>query len=169
MRILRSYLGVPDIPDVHHAKVNGSCQWIHTRDDFRDWRDCTTDFLAKGDSDIKGRNDISVFWVHANPGTGKTILASHVVSHLRKSQLECASYFFNIGDKASRSLGPFLRSIAYQMAMSNSAIRNRLSQLCQEGSTFDLDDSWTIWVKLFRKGIFQECCPTMTVTHPETD
>lgn len=158
MRVLRSYLGVSDSPDEHHPKLSGSCQWIDTRDDFRNWRDCVADFLAKDDNETRGKNDLSIFWVHANPGTGKTILASHVISHLQEFQLECAFYHFHAGDKASLSLGPFLRSIAYQMAISNSAIRNKLTQLCQEGSTFDMDDSWTIWTKLFRKGIFQECC-----------
>jgi hypothetical protein len=50
-----------------------------------------------------------------------------------------------------------LRSIAYQMAMSNAAVREKLARLCQDGSTFDMDDALTIWTKIFKKGIFQVC------------
>jgi hypothetical protein len=102
-----------------------------------------------------GAKDLSIYWVHANPGTGKTVLASHVVSLLQECRLECAYYFFHAGDKDSRSLGTFLRSIAFQMAMSNTVVRETLFKLRQEGSNFDMDDSRTIWTKIFRKAIFQ--------------
>lgn len=154
LKSLKSYLGISDKPDEHHQKVDGSCQWIDARDDFQDWRDCAEDFLAHEDVETESSRNLSVFWVYSNPGTGKTVLASHVISQLQQFQLECASYYFHIGDKTSRSLGAFLRSIAYQMATSNAAIRTRLFMLYQEGSTFDMDDSRTIWTKVFKKGIF---------------
>lgn len=159
MRVLRTYLGVSDSPDEHHPKVSGSCQWIDARDDFQDWRDCPGDLLAKNDTETGNKNNLSVFWAYANPGPGKTVLASHVISQLQDLPQQCAFYYFHVGDKSSRSLGPFLRSIAYQLAMSNSAIRDKLFQSYQEGSTVDTDDSWTVWKKLFRKGIFQERYP----------
>jgi Cdc6-like AAA superfamily ATPase len=152
LRALRSYLGVSDRPDEYHQKVDGSCQWIDARDDFQDWRDCAEDFLAKEGTELGGKN-MSIYWVHANPGTGKTVLASHVISQLQEFQLECAYYYFHVGNKASQSLGDLLRSISYQMAMSNAAIREKLFKLRQEGSTFDMDDSRTIWMKIFKKGI----------------
>lgn len=154
MKALTSYLGVSDRPDEHHEVVKGSCRWIDARDDFQDWRDCAQGFLAEEFVE-PGNKNLSIFWVHANPGTGKTALASHVISQLQSFQLECAYYYFHVGDKASRSLGTLLRSISYQMAMSNSAIREKLFKLRQEGSSFDMDDSRTIWTKVFKKGILQ--------------
>ena len=97
----------------------------------------------------------SIYWVSANPGTGKTFLAAHVVDELGQYQLERAYYFFHVGNKASQSLSNFLRSIAYQMAISNAFIRDKLFELCREGSTFDKDDAATVWTKIFKKGIFQ--------------
>jgi hypothetical protein len=45
--------------------------------------------------------------------------------------------------------------MAYQMAVSNAAIREKLAKLVQDGSTLDIDDSRIVWTKLFKKGIFQ--------------
>ncbi|KAK1764024.1 hypothetical protein QBC33DRAFT_548570 [Phialemonium atrogriseum] len=154
MTTLRSFLGVPASPDEHHQGVEGSCRWIEARDDFQDWRDCAEEVVAEALAETGGKN-LSIFWVHANPGTGKTVLTSHVISHLREFQLECAYHYFHVGDKASQSLGPFLRSMCYQMAMSNPVIRENLLKLCYEGASFDLDDFWAIWTKVFRKGILQ--------------
>lgn len=115
-------------------------------------------FLSPEDTtEITGEN-LSIYWIRANPGTGKTVLASHVISQLQELQLECAYHYFHVGDEVSRSLGSLLRSISHQMAISNSAIRDKLFQLQQEGSTFDMDDSWTIWAKIFRKGVLQVRC-----------
>lgn len=155
MKILRSFLGISEYQDENYSRVKGSCQWIDSRDDFQDWRDPAGELVHDGVA-LPGGNP-SFFWVYANPGTGKTFLAAHVVDELHQFQLECASYFFHIGNKSSRSLGNFLRSIAYQMAMSNAFIRDKLMGLCQEESTFDKDDAATIWIKLFKRGIFQVC------------
>lgn len=145
-------------PDEHYPKVDGSCQWLDDRDDFQEWRDGVSDTMSGQPSEPQTKNP-SIIWVHANPGTGKTVLASHVISELQQFQVECAYYYFHTGSKTARTLADFLRSIAYQMAMSNSAIREKLVSLCLEGVTFDLDDDLTIWTKLFRKCILQVSQP----------
>ena len=155
MTALRSFLGMNDHQGEHYPRVEGSCQWIDSRDDFQDWKDPAGQ-LVHDKLLVSGKN-LSLYWVCANPGTGKTFLASHVADELRQFQLECASYFFHVGNKSSRSISNFLRSMAYQMAMSNAFIRDKLVELCKEDATFDKDDAATIWTKLFRKGIFQVC------------
>lgn len=154
MRMLKSLLAISDRPDEQHQKVDGSCQWIDHRDDFQDWRDNTNDVVPTMGSEPVGHNPL-IIWVHANPGTGKTVLAAHVIAELQEFQVECAYYYFHVGNKTSRSLGDLLRSIAYQMAMSNAGIREKLAELWQEGLAFDLDDDRTIWNKVFKRGIFQ--------------
>ena len=153
MKLLQSFLAISDRSDEHYPRVKGSCQWIDKRDDFQDWRDPAGDFTHN--DPVAPEKNPSIFWVSANPGTGKTYLAAHVVDELDQFQLECAHYFFHVGNKSSQSLGNFLRSIAYQMAMSNAFIREKLIGLCEEGSTFDKDDGATIWTKIFKRGIFQ--------------
>ncbi|KAI0132592.1 NACHT and WD domain protein [Xylariales sp. AK1849] len=153
MKALQTFLGISEQPEDQCPRVEGSCQWIDARDDFQEWRDPAGE-LIHDEIAVPGKNP-SIFWVYANPGTGKTFLAAHIVDELRQFKLECACYFFHIGNKSSRSLGDFLRSIAHQMAMSNASVRKKLVELCQEGSAFDKDDAATIWNKIFRKGIFQ--------------
>jgi Cdc6-like AAA superfamily ATPase len=152
MNILSSYLGIVQAPNENYPKAVGSCQWIETRHDFQDWRDSARDFPSDGDS-VATFKRLSMFWAYANPGTGKTTLASHVISHLRESQLECAYYHFHAGEALSRSLSHCLRSICYQIASSNNAIRETLFNLFHDDSTFDMEDSWSVWSKAFKKGI----------------
>jgi chromosomal replication initiation ATPase DnaA len=154
MRILSSFLGVSDPPDEQHQKVDGSCQWIDNHLDFQCWRGSNNNVLTKHGAE-PASNSPFILWVHANPGTGKTFLAAQVTAELQEAQVECAYYYFHAGDKTSQSLGDFLRSIAYQMAMSNADIREKLAKLWQEKLTFDLDDDQTIWNKVFKRGIFK--------------
>ncbi|KAJ4164282.1 hypothetical protein LMH87_005960 [Akanthomyces muscarius] len=156
MKTLKPYLGISDVPDEHHDTVEGSCEWIESRDDFQDWQHVDSPSQKFANEEIgPGPKDISIFWVHASPGSGKTYLASYVQSQLESTRLQCAYYYFHVGKKTSRSLAPFLRSIAYQMATTSTLVRDKLYKLYQDGSIFDMDDAWTIWTKVFKKGILQ--------------
>lgn len=146
LRILRAFLGILGQPNDFYDKAEGSCEWINHRDDFEHWRNSPD--ISAGD----GGRAPAFYWVSANPGTGKTTLAAHVISHLQERKLECAYYYFQ---KDARTIGGFLRSIAYQMARSNATAREMLFQAYQDGTTFDQDDARTIWAKLFRGCFFE--------------
>ncbi|SPO04700.1 uncharacterized protein DNG_07385 [Cephalotrichum gorgonifer] len=155
MDLLIAYLGISDRPEEDYPKVEGSCQWIDGREEFEEWRDSANSLpYDHFDDGVTADNNISILWVRADPGTGKTHLASYVISELQDFQLECAYYYFHDGNKTSGTLGGLLRSLAYQMSVSNAAIRERILELCREGSTFDKDDPRSIWNKVFKKGIF---------------
>lgn len=154
--MLKAFLGIWDQPDEHYPKVDGSCEWIDSREDFQDWRDPADDLLATGEVNSEDRMP-SLYWIHANPGTGKTFLAAHVAAELREFKLNCSYHFFHVGNIASQSLGYFLRSMAYQMSVSNSLIREKLVAMVEEGMSFDPDDYRTIWTKVFKRSIFQVC------------
>lgn len=153
MARLKTYLGISDDMNDVFDRAQGSCEWIDSRDDYLEWRDSTEVLLSDVDEPSSPENDISIYWVLANPGTGKTFLASHVADELAQFQLQCASYFFHDGDKSSNS-AHLLRSVACQMANSNAAVRQRLLELYDEGLTFDRDDASAVWAKVFKKGIF---------------
>ncbi len=157
--MLQSFLSIWDQPDEHYPKVDGSCRWIDARDDFQEWRDSAQEVLPIGENKIEGKNP-TFYWVHANPGTGKTFLAAHVVSELQEFKLDCSYYFFHVGNKFAGSLANFLRSMAHQMAISNPLIREKLITLVQEGISLDIDDPRSIWMKIFKRGIFQVCQPS---------
>ncbi|ORY60895.1 NACHT and WD domain protein [Pseudomassariella vexata] len=149
LRVLQTFLGVSGIPDEQYEKLEGSCRWIEDRDDFKEWRDSPDSF-----DDDQVQSPL-IYWVNANPGAGKTVLAGHVVSQLKEFRMQHASYYFHFGKKASQSLAGMLRSIAYQMASGNAAIRDALLKINDEGSSFDQDDARAIWSKIFRAGLFQ--------------
>ena len=151
LRTLQKFLGIFAAPDEYHEKLEGSCEWLDERGDFREWRDAPDDVNTGYNTTYSP----SLYWINANPGAGKTVLASHVVLQLREFRLQRAFYHFHVGNKASQSLPYFLRSVAYQMAASNVAICDEVVKLYREGSTFDPDDARAIWSKVFRAGILQ--------------
>ncbi|KAI1196726.1 NACHT and WD domain protein [Nemania serpens] len=91
LRGLQTSLGILAPPDDNHDILEGSCQWIADRDDFRGWRDAEADT----DSTKNHQHTPSVYWVTAHPGAGKTFLAAHVVSHLAELNLSPAFYHFD--------------------------------------------------------------------------
>ncbi|RYP78328.1 hypothetical protein DL769_003206 [Monosporascus sp. CRB-8-3] len=132
------------------AILAGSCQWIDEREDFKEWRD------ALSESDAARKNHAPwIYWVNANPGAGKTVLATYLQSQFEEFRLQYAFYHFHVGKKTSQSLAAFLRSVAFQMAISNAAVREAVAILFSDDSTFDQDDARTIWSKVFKSVIFQ--------------
>lgn len=155
MAAIKAYLGVSEPPIERRDIIPGSCQWIQAREDFRQWQSSGNEPEAYGGT-ASGENCISLFWVYAGPGTGKSFLASYVQSHIEAvKSLSPAYYYFSLGRHGSQSLAPFLRSMAYQMAMKRADIRGKLYDILQDGSALDIDDSRTVWVKLFKKCILQ--------------
>ncbi|CAH0027950.1 unnamed protein product [Clonostachys rhizophaga] len=150
---LMAYLSLPERLDERYHAVEGSCQWIDEFDEFKEWKD--VDATTLGPHTESSRYTPAFLWVHANPGTGKTVLAAHVVKQLQELDFECASHYFHLGGRASQSLAYFLRSIVFQMAAQNTVICEKLLNLCDETSLPDLDDGRSIWSKLFSRGIFQ--------------
>lgn len=155
MSLLKSFLRISDGPEESYQRAEGSCSWIDAREDFQEWRDSTGPVvLPTSIEDTAHNKSISIFWVYANPGTGKTFLASHVADELAQFQLECASCFCQVGNESSH-LGHLLRSLAYQMASSNASVREKLMELYHEGTSLDFDNAGTLWNKIFKKGVFQ--------------
>ncbi|RYP42779.1 hypothetical protein DL768_010231 [Monosporascus sp. mg162] len=144
---LKKYLEVSDILDddllrVCEARIPGSCQWISTKASYVKWRD--------GDSG----NDRTL-WVKGKPATGKSVLAGYVIDHLRKSGQACSYFFFKHGDKSKSSLGRCLRSLAFQMASSNTEAGDAILEMQADGIRLDRVDDRTLWRILFLSGIFQ--------------
>ena len=152
LQTLKSYLEISSPPDDSWEKAEGSCTWIHNREDFNTWKD------APNNIDDPANPAPTLHWIHAGPGSGKTVLASHVVSHLKDRRFECAYYHFRFRNKNAQTLGGFLRSLAFQMARSNAAVRERLILSYRDGLTFDHDDTRTIWARMFKRVIFQVRC-----------
>lgn len=97
----------------------------------------------------------SILWLSGNPTSGKSVLASHVISHLERHNLDCSYFFYKHSIAAKSSVADCLRSIAYQMALSSMQVRKKLLLLEASGATLEKNDDRAIWRKLFLGGIFQ--------------
>ncbi|RKK89759.1 hypothetical protein BFJ68_g16634 [Fusarium oxysporum] len=141
MQQIESYLAMParpdeDLNDVEEARIDGSCEWFAERDTFQRWID-----PASGDPS-------SVYWVSANPATGKSVLSGYVVNALTNLSLDCSYYFFRHGDKDKSTMSGYLRSLLYQMAFRSADVRQQLMSMVEKAVRFNKDDHKAIWRKL---------------------
>lgn len=89
-----------DLRDQVERHQEGTCQWLLDDQRFKDW--CQS-------------QENAVLWYHANPGSGKTVLAAAVIEHLR-TQGQNVAYFFYSFNSPSRKQGiSGLRCLALQL------------------------------------------------------
>jgi WD40 repeat protein/pimeloyl-ACP methyl ester carboxylesterase len=147
MHTLEAYLNISEAPEVELSdqedlKTPGSCRWIEEIRTFQTWRD-NIDSL------------VQIYWLSAKPATGKSVCAAHVVSHLRDRRLDVSYYFFKFGNKTKQVLSGLFRSLAYQMALIHTDVRETFCSMQAQHNEFDKDDEGTIWRKLFVNGMLK--------------
>lgn len=138
-------MGVHQTPEdqyLHHSdlKIHGTCDWLLEKQSFQDWRDADSS---------------SVYWLSANPASGKSVLSAHVIKHLEDTNLTCSYFFFTRDSKVDSKLSHCLRSTAYQMALSNVYVRDALLAMIDAGSQLAKGDFRAIWRKVFVGVIFR--------------
>ncbi|KAK4691880.1 protein SERAC1, partial [Lecanoromycetidae sp. Uapishka_2] len=89
------------------------------------------------------------------PAAGKTVLVGYTIRKLQKAKADCSYFFFKHGDQSKSRLSACLRSLAFQMARTNTEVRETLLEMQRDGIKLDNDNERTIWRKLFLDGIFQ--------------
>ncbi|KAI3321546.1 hypothetical protein HD806DRAFT_502839 [Xylariaceae sp. AK1471] len=83
--------------DLRHKDT---CTWIFQDQRFLDWRD--------------SRNN-AVLWYNAQPGSGKSVLASSVIDYLTKAEKKVAYFFYSFSKSSSRHVASGLRILALQL------------------------------------------------------
>lgn len=147
LRRLQKFLGISDRPEddlrnLDDARMAGTCTWFSLKAGFERWK---TDWLSAP----------SVLWLSGYPGSGKSVVASHVVDHLERNELDCSYFFFKHGIATKSSLGDCLRSLAFQMALYSENIRRKLLVLEADNMTYEKDNERAIWRSLFLNGVLQ--------------
>lgn len=142
---LRSFLGVGDTLEDDLAlqselKMPDSCEWLTNKACFACWK--------AGDAP-------SILWLTGRPATGKSILSSHVIDHLKPLRVCCSYFFFKHSTTNKSTLSDCFRSLAFQMATQDHLVKEKLMQLEHEGIAWDKTDDATIWAKLFVDRIFK--------------
>ncbi|CZT03944.1 related to NACHT and WD domain protein [Rhynchosporium graminicola] len=147
LKDLERFLGVldefdNDLATAQEARLSGTCEWFSRKNAFLDWKN----FAQPAPT---------VLWIGAKPAAGKSVLAGYACDYLQKENGNCSSFFFKHGDDTKSRLSACLRSLAYQMACSDSLVRQKLIEMQRDDIKFDRENERTIWSKLFVSGIFK--------------
>ncbi|KAI0199807.1 hypothetical protein F4808DRAFT_471256 [Astrocystis sublimbata] len=144
---LSKFLGVNGAPEddlinSQTRKLPGSCQWLVEKDSFQQWRDA----LA-----------FKFFWLRGRPGAGKTVLASHIVSHIRASGLDCCYFFFSYGHEGKGNVNDLLRSMAWQMAVLHPEGFEAIAQAANSWKEDPIDkiDHIPVWRRVFSDSLLK--------------
>ncbi|EEP82371.1 predicted protein [Uncinocarpus reesii 1704] len=145
-----------ELAKITENKTEGSCEWLINRTTFRDW------FAISDAGDHNRSSEMSnslmtpkLFWLSGKPGTGKTIVSGHVAQYIKSKKLGCSVYFFKRGNRTKSSVCHLLRSFAFQMACSDSNIRQLLLRMASDGEDFDSNDPNSIWRALYLSRILR--------------
>jgi hypothetical protein len=141
MKALSRYLGLVESPtaDLANAvqhQVDGSCTWLTDSPLFLDWQEGL---------DRTPR----CYLLSGEPASGKSTIAGHVVKYLEECACDCSYFFFQDDNTGKSTVAELLCSMAWQMALSNTTIREKLLIICEEGVPIDKSDERSIWRTLF--------------------
>lgn len=147
MNLLSHYLGIEDRSEsdlvyVLDKRIEGSCQWLTAKEDFQQWHE--------GPSSTN-----TVYWLQGELGTGKSVIAGHVLEYLRSSNSECSYFSFKHGDSAKSTAAMALCYLAWQMAYINMTIRTELLSMQADEEKLDRNDERALWRTLFASRIFR--------------
>jgi WD40 repeat protein len=141
MKQIEQFLAMPEIPeddlmDLEDIRMPGSCDWFTDRPAFQEWLSGSP------------RDSPMLFWAHAKPATGKSVLAGHIISTVDDFNYECSYYFFRHGDKVRSTPSGCLLSILWQMALRNQHVRQKLLSMIDRGVRYEQENAKSIWRKL---------------------
>lgn len=126
--------------------TTGTCDWILSHPTFKEW--------VRDDGESP-----TMLWLHALPGSGKSILSSFIVNYLLETSL-CVYHFFRFGDQSKRSLNTCLRNTVYQIAARLPQFRYALKDMVSSNKSIEKEDPKTIWKKIFVDILFKLKFPT---------
>ena len=126
-----------DFYSLQGKRLEGSCQWVTQQTWFMHWQQ----------GRLESQSDI--IWLNGPPGTGKSVISTFIIDQIRQSGHSCYYYFFKSSDASKRSLERCLLSIAYQISLTERAVRDRLLKL--HDTQFHLlgTELLLLWQKVF--------------------
>lgn len=95
-----------------------------------------------------------VLWMHAGPGSGKSVTSSFLIHHLKSAGNLCQYYFFKYEDVTKRSANMLFRSLAYQISRDIPSYRMILTKLAEERTYNEKTESRQLWKALFESSLF---------------
>lgn len=93
------------------------------------------------------RSEFPVLWILGRPGTGKTYLASRVLSHLKDSSELTSFFYIREGMNAQHTPDVILKTVAYQLTGLGKSYREHAVSVCRDESNLFRPES--VWDNLF--------------------
>ncbi|KAJ5199534.1 hypothetical protein N7472_004738 [Penicillium cf. griseofulvum] len=147
LEALNTFIGFSEAPEgdlmnQDDSRVPGSCDWLLGKPFFERWLDCSCSQLL---------------WLRGRPGAGKTILAGHVINHLRSLGQDCCFFFFKEEDKSKVTINSFLRSLAWQMAQLHDEVLSAVLDAAGtwQDATISRADHNPVWQRLYLRGLLK--------------
>lgn len=98
--------------------------------------------------------EFPVLWILGKPGTGKTYLASRILSHIRENSGLASFFYIREGMNTQHTPEVILKVIAYQITGLHETYRERAVGICKDGASLLLPES--TWENLFVKPFSDE-------------
>ena len=130
-----------DYDRIHCARLEGTCDWILERDEFKTW------FSTKQDVETS-----KFLWIKGPPGSGKTFLTARIIDYLR-SHTPLAQFFCHYAHERKRQPLEVLRSWVSQLVQS-SHIASATAKETYRGRITDLATESEVW-GLFKRLVLQ--------------
>lgn len=121
--------------------TKGTCDWVLSHPSFEQW--------ARDE-----KKSPNILWLHALPGSGKSIISSFIIQYLLKRSF-CVYYFFRFADQLKRSLSTCLRTVAYQIASKLPEFRLAIRDVKFSTGAIEKTDAKVIWDQLFVGVLFK--------------
>lgn len=137
-------------PDLHKARnpqpVPGTCSWVLDHTTYTRW-------LA---SPMPG-----LLWLSADPGCGKSVLASFLIDHLREQQISSNNmnicYFFFKSDNIEQHEGVSgLRSLLHQLLQLQPELLDFVSEILQTHQIGNIETLWHTLIETLQQPIAHE-------------
>lgn len=135
-----------DFAALRQRWMPGTCEWVLSALAFKRW--------------LENASGSRIAWLNAPPASGKSVLSTYIISHVRDLGHYCQYFLINFGDPTKRSPAALLRSIGLQMAESIPVFRREMAKFSHEGVTLEKKDSRFIWHKIFASVLSQMVLPT---------
>jgi len=98
--------------------------------------------------------EFPVLWILGKPGTGKTYLASRILSHIRQNSGLASFFYIREGMNSQHTPEVILKVIAYQITGLHETYRERAVGVCKDGDS--ILNPETTWENLFVKPFSDE-------------
>ena len=129
-----------DYNSIRELRTPGTCQTLVQEEIFASWMQHST--------------SAGILWLHAGPGSGKSVKASFLIDHISSLGHYCQYYFFRYQDALKRSVNTFFRSLAFQLCQDMPRFRSALLKLADDNALAGKTHTRQIWKMLFESNLF---------------